>query len=56
LVFEYINGDFAYKNYLKNFNKNHIKNLPSKNQKPLSKKKFLNEKNIKKWNGVNRCC
>ncbi len=46
----YVEGDFAYKNYC-----NHIKNKHP-NQKILDKKTFLLNCQKQKWNSVNRCC
>ncbi len=49
-LIEYINGDFAYKNYLKIFNKKNCQKTP------LSKKDFLRQKEQRKWQKINRCC
>jgi uncharacterized short protein YbdD (DUF466 family) len=50
LLREYINGDFAYKNYLAHHKQHHA------NQEPLNKKAFLQNKEKQKWNKINRCC
>ncbi len=47
---EYIEGDFAYENYLKHHRNNHSE------EKILDKKSFLKEAQKKKWNKINRCC
>jgi len=47
---EYLNGDFAYKNYLKHQSKNHPQELI------LSKKQFLQKRMNEKGNKMNRCC
>jgi len=49
-LISFINGDFAYNNYLIHHYKNH------KKLKPLTKKDFLRKKQQNKWNNVNRCC
>ncbi len=50
LLQDYLNGDFAYNNYLKHHQINHPK------QKPLDKRSFFNKMQKDKWNKVNRCC
>ncbi len=50
LVKSYLNGDFAYQNYLTHHQKNHH------NQQALDKKTFLSEQQKTKWSKVNRCC
>jgi uncharacterized short protein YbdD (DUF466 family) len=50
LILNYLNGNFAYQNYLKHQKKNHP------NQNPLSKKNFLREMQKLKWQKINRCC
>lgn len=47
---DYIEGDFAYENYLKHHNKYH------KNTSVLDKKAFLKQAQKAKWNKINRCC
>ncbi|MBM5782295.1 MAG: YbdD/YjiX family protein [Pelagibacterales bacterium] len=47
---EYIEGDFAYENYLKHHKKNHSE------EALLDKKSFLKDAQKKKWNKINRCC
>jgi hypothetical protein len=46
---EYLNGDFAYKKYLENFNKHQHE------EKALSKENFLRKRNLQKTPGA-RCC
>ncbi len=46
----HLDGDFAYKNYLKH----HLKNHP--NEKALDKKSFILVRQKEKWNKINRCC
>ena len=48
LIFSYLNGDFAYENYLKHSKKNHPEKVP------LNKKSFLQEK--ARSRKINRCC
>ncbi len=48
VIFNYLNGNFAYENYLKHAQKNH----PEK--EVLSKKKFLQER--VRGKKINRCC
>jgi len=48
LIYEYLNGDFAYKKYLQHHKKNHP------GAKSLNKEEFLREKLRKKT--INRCC
>lgn len=48
LIFDYLNGNFAYKNYLEHQQKNHPKKTV------LSKKKFLQERVETKK--ISRCC
>lgn len=50
LLRSYLNGDFAYENYLKHQQQNHS-NFP-----PLNKKDFLAAQQKNKWNKINRCC
>jgi uncharacterized short protein YbdD (DUF466 family) len=50
LLHEHISGDFAYKNYLEHFAKNH------RGEKFLDKKTFLREREKEKWKKINRCC
>jgi len=50
LLKSYINGDFAYKNYLQH----HAKEHP--NSTPLSKKDFFAAQQKHKWTKINRCC
>ncbi|MBU6140412.1 MAG: putative selenoprotein [Proteobacteria bacterium] len=47
---DYIDGDFAYENYLKHHQKFH------KDEKALDKKSFLKNLQNKKWSKINRCC
>jgi uncharacterized short protein YbdD (DUF466 family) len=47
---EYVDGDFAYENYLKHHAKIHIGEIP------LDKKAFLKKLEKDKWNRINRCC
>jgi uncharacterized short protein YbdD (DUF466 family) len=49
LIKKSLNGDFAYENYLK-----HAKIHPD--EKPLSKKEFLLQRQRDKAKKVNRCC
>ncbi len=46
----YVEGDYAYQNYLKHEKKFH----PQK--KILDRKSFLRQRQNEKWNKVNRCC
>ena len=46
----YLDGDFAYQNYLRHLRESH------KMQKALDKKSFLRRREQEKWNKVNRCC
>jgi uncharacterized short protein YbdD (DUF466 family) len=48
LLFRYLNGDFAYENYLKFHNKTHPET------EPLNRKTFLKERAKKRQ--INRCC
>ncbi len=50
LILEYLNGDFAYKNYLKRSAAN------SPQEKIMDKKSFLHHRQKCKWRNVNRCC
>jgi uncharacterized short protein YbdD (DUF466 family) len=50
LLRDNLTGDFAYKNYLKHFAKNH------RDEKILDKKNFLRERGKEKWEKINRCC
>ncbi len=50
LVKSYLNGDFAYQNYLTHHHKNHP------NQPTLNKKEFILKQQREKWSKVNRCC
>lgn len=47
-LINYINGDFAYQNYLKIHQEKHP------NQQPLNRKNFLQEK--ARGKKINRCC
>ena len=47
---EYIEGDFAYQNYLTHLQKHHP------GQQALDKKSFLKNQQKDKWNKINRCC
>jgi len=47
---DYIDGNFAYENYLKHHQKNH------NGEVVLSKKMFLKNMQKDKWNRINRCC
>ncbi|MFM7620849.1 MAG: CstA-like transporter-associated (seleno)protein [Alphaproteobacteria bacterium] len=51
----YINGDFAYENYLQN-NRQHQCNKDSCSNKILTKKQFLRQKIHEKYNKISRCC
>jgi len=50
LVCDYLNGNFAYKNYCDHASKNHP------HEKILDKKSFLRDKEKSKWQKINRCC
>ena len=50
LLRDYINGNFAYENYLRHYKKHHP------HEKTLSKKDFLHQFQNDKWNKINRCC
>jgi uncharacterized short protein YbdD (DUF466 family) len=50
LVIDYVNGDFAYQNYLNHLKKYHPKEVA------LDKKAFLKKRQEDKWKRVNRCC
>jgi uncharacterized short protein YbdD (DUF466 family) len=50
LVLEYLNGDFAYKNYLKRAA------TKGAQEKIMDKKSFLRHRQKCKWDKVNRCC
>ncbi len=46
----YIDGNFAYENYLQH----HVKHHP--NTPPLDKKSFFEAQQKNKWSRINRCC
>jgi uncharacterized short protein YbdD (DUF466 family) len=46
----YIDGNFAYENYLQHHRKNHP------DQKPLDKKSFFTAQQKNKFSKINRCC
>lgn len=50
IFFEFLSGDFAYKNYLTHQAKHH------QGEEILDKKTFLRQRQKLKWRGVNRCC
>ena len=50
LLKSYINGDFAYENYLEHHKKTHPEIAP------LNKKDFFSAQQKNKWRKVNRCC
>ncbi len=47
---EYVEGDFAYQNYLEHCQKNHS------DRKILTKEEFFKMQQKQKWEGVNKCC
>jgi len=47
---DYIEGNFAYENYLKHHTQHH------QNTTPLTKKAFLKQAQKDKWSKINRCC
>ncbi len=50
LLKNYINGDFAYENYLQHQHTKHPHLIP------LSKKDFFAASQKNKWSKINRCC
>ncbi|OFW81420.1 MAG: hypothetical protein A2887_03870 [Alphaproteobacteria bacterium RIFCSPLOWO2_01_FULL_40_26] len=50
LFYDYLNGNFAYKNYI-----NHQKEYHPQ-EKILDKKTFLRQLRESKWHKINRCC
>lgn len=50
LIRDYLNGNFAYQNYVEHCKKNHGA------EKILDKKSFLRDCQKRKWQKINRCC
>jgi hypothetical protein len=51
-VYHFLNGNNAYKSYLSS----HNKNSNNCQKKILSKKKFLQNQQLRKYKTINRCC
>jgi uncharacterized short protein YbdD (DUF466 family) len=50
LIYDYLNGNFAYQNYVEHQQRSHS------DEQVLDKKSFLRDKEKRKWQKINRCC